>query len=152
MKMCKIPLLFLSSLFLLSCADDKTAPELEVLRHQVDSLSLALEQEQQINDSLQLRITAVDSTAGGYPLFFGKKYEGVDDPVQFIKNQLRNQPDKIPLSPVLGGNMEFRKIDIISEKWLLAIYDDGHVQGKAIMEYDLQQDGSVKYTVVATQE
>ena len=99
-----------------------------------------------------MQIKAIDSIGSGYPLFFGKKYDGIEDPEQFIKNQLRNQPEKIPLSPVLGGNMEFRKIDVISEKWLLAIYDDGHVQGKALMEYQLQPNGSVKYTIVATQE
>ena len=151
-KMKKAPLLLFTFLFLLSCVDEKTSPEMESLHQRIDSLTTALEQEKQLRDSLQMTIKEVDSVKGGYPLFFGKKYEGIEDPEGFIKNQLQNQPDKIPLSPVLGGNMEFRKIDIISEKWLLAIYDDGHVQGKAIMQYELQPDGSVKYTVVATQE
>lgn len=148
----KIPFLLLSSLLLIGCSDEKTTPEKENFQHRLDSLSLALEQEKTLTDSLQLTIKSLDSIEKGYPLFFGKKYEGIENPEQFIKNQLRNQPEKIPLSPVLGGNMEFRKIDIISEKWLLAIYDDGHVQGKALMEYQLQPNGSVKYTLVATQE
>ncbi len=148
----KISFLLLSSLMLLSCADDNTKPESESLSRKVDSLSVALEEQKELSDSLQSVFTSRDSIEGGYPLFFGKKYEGIKDPEDFIKNQLRNQPERIPLSPVVGGTMAFRKIDIISEKWLLAIYDDGHVQGKAIMEYELQPNGTVKYTVVATQE
>lgn len=148
----KLPFLLLSSLLLWSCADDKTGTEAESLSHKVDSLSTALENEKKITDSLQTLFTENDSIRGGYPIFFGKKYEGIENPQEFIKNQLRNQPERIPLSPEVGGTMAFRKIDIISEKWLLAIYDDGHVQGKAIMEYELQPNGSVKYTLVATQQ
>lgn len=148
----KLPFLLLSSLVLLSCADDNTKTEAESLTYKVDSLSTALESEKKVTDSLQTLFAENDSIQGGYPIFFGKKYEGIENPQEFIKNQLRNQPERIPLSPEVGGTMAFRKIDIISEKWLLAIYDDGHVQGKAIMEYELQPNGSVKYTVVATQQ
>ena len=148
----KISFLLLSSLLLLSCADDNKNLELESLNDKIDSISKALEEEKELSDSLQSVFASKDSIEGGYPIFFGKKYDGIQDPADFIKNQLRNQPERIPLSPAVGGTMAFRKIDIISEKWLLAIYDDGHVQGKAIMEYELQPNGTVKYTVVATQE
>ena len=148
----KISFLLLSSLLLLSCADDNKNLELESLNDRIDSISKALEEEKELSDSLQSVFASKDSIEGGYPIFFGKKYDGIQDPADFIKNQLRNQPERIPLSPAVGGTMAFRKIDIISEKWLLAIYDDGHVQGKAIMEYELQPNGTVKYTVVATQE
>ena len=148
----KISFLLLSSLLLLSCADDNKNLELESLNDRIDSITKALEEEKELSDSLQSVFSSKESIEGGYPIFFGKKYDGIQDPADFIKNQLRNQPERIPLSPAVGGTMAFRKIDIISEKWLLAIYDDGHVQGKAIMEYELQPNGTVKYTVVATQE
>ena len=148
----KILFILLPSLLLLSCADDNKDPEKENLTKKVDSLTTALEKEKEFADSLQTVFAANDSLQGGYPIFFGKKYEGIEDPEQFIENQLRNQPERIPLSPVVGGDMAFRKIDIISEKWLLAIYDDGHIQGKAIMEYELLPNGTVKYSIVATQE
>lgn len=148
----KIVLFFLPAIVLLSCSDEKTTSNSEPLQQKLDSLATVVKDERNRADSLQLILKSKDSTKAAYPIFFGNKYEGIEDPEQFIKNQLKNQPDKIPLKPVLGGNMEFRKIDVISEKWLLAIYDDGHVQGKAVMEYNLQPDGSVKYTVVGTQE
>ncbi len=50
------------------------------------------------------------------------------------------------MKAVLGGTMEFREVKVITEDWVLAIYDDGHVQGKSIFEYKLQPDGEIEFS------
>lgn len=123
--------------------------ELEVKNAAVDSLSTELENQQKLNDSLRQALET-EHYANDYSLFFGKDYEDIEDPEAHVTEALQKKPDLIPLKAVLGGNMEFRKIDVISEDWVLAIYDDGHVQGKSIFAYELQKDGSVKFTEVAS--
>ena len=57
----------------------------------------------------------------------------------------------INLNPVLGGTMEFREIKVLTREWVLAIYDDGLIQGRAIYRYTLQPDGSVDFKVITSQ-
>lgn len=143
--------LFLVLLTAISCQQTDLNKELEMLHSQIDSLSTALIQEKQRTDSL-LTTFGKNSSLEEYPLFFGKKYEDIENPEEYIRNELSSRPDLIPLRPVLGGTMQFRQIEILTEEWLLAIYEDGHIQGKAIMKYDLQPDGAMEFSIVATQE
>lgn len=64
----------------------------------------------------------------------------------FIIQELRKQTGKIPIEPVLGGKMEFRKIKVLSERWVFATYDDGHIEGKSIYEYDILPGRKVLFT------
>ena len=115
----------------------------------IDSLSGKLEHQQKLNDSLRNALET-DYYANDYSVFFGKEYEDIEEPEAYITEALQKQQDLIPLKAVLGGNMEFRQVQVISEDWVLAIFDDGHVQGKSIFAYELQEDGEVKFTEVAT--
>ena len=136
-------------LLLVSSACKNEDGEMVKTTAKVDSLSRELSRQQQLNDSL-LSLREVDQDADNYPIYFGKEFEELEDPEEHIINALKGQEDLIPLKPVLGGTMEFRQIRIISEDWVLAVYDDGHVQGKSIYEYELQDDGEVEFTAVAT--
>lgn len=124
-------------------------PEMEIKPAIVDSLTSELERQQKLIDSLRQTV-ATKYYANDYSVFFGKEYEDIDDPTTYIAEALNKQKDLIPLKSVLGGNMEFRQVQVLSEEWVLAIYDDGHVQGKSIFAYELQEDGQVKFTEVAT--
>lgn len=115
----------------------------------LDSLSRELGQQQKLNDSLQ-KALETKFYAHDYSVFFGKEYEEIEDPETYIAEALKKQKDLIPLKAVLGGNMEFRQVQVISEEWVLAIYDDGHVQGKSIFAYELQEDGEMEFAEVAT--
>lgn len=136
-------------LLLVSSACKNEDGEMVKTTAKVDSLSRELSRQQQLNDSL-LSLREVDQDADNYPIYFGKEFEELEDPENHIIKALKQQEDLIPLKPVLGGTMEFRQIRIISEDWVLAVYDDGHVQGKSIYEYELQDDGEVEFTAVAT--
>ena len=84
------------------------------------------------------------------PVYFKKEFDTIDDPRKFVISALQQQTEKIPLDAVLGGNMEFRQIEVLTEDWVMAIYDDGHIQGKSIYEYELQPNGKLKFTEVVS--
>ena len=126
-----------------------TNADLELKNARIDSLSSELERQEIRNDSLQEAFKSA-VYASDYSIFFGKEWEEIENPEEHIRNSLKQQTDLIPLDAVLGGNMEFRQVQVISEDWVLAIYDDGHVQGKSIFAYELQADGDVEFTEIAS--
>ena len=132
---------------LLGCDDNDV--KFKDANQRLDSLSTALHQQRHMNDSLRA-LMAKGELASKYPVFFGKKFDSIENPGTYVETALKEQPDKIPMKPVVGGKMEFRKVEVISEDWVLATYDDGHVQGRSIYEYTLQPDGSMKFEVVAS--
>lgn len=141
-------------LMLFACRNDAENSELniskaEANRAMIDTLSTELEILKTRNDSLQ-QAFQTRQYANDYSIFFGKQWEEIEDPEAHVKEALQKQEDLIPLKPVLGGTMAFRQVQIISEDWVLAIYDDGHVQGKSIFAYELQEDGNVEFTQVAS--
>lgn len=135
-----------------ACTERTYRQEPERVDFQIDSLTKIITRQNNNIDSLKNLLKENKSEAGGYPVFFGKKYEEIINPPQYIKKALREQPQLIPLKAVLGGSMQFRKLEVVSEHWILAIYDDGHIQGKSIYEYELQPDGSLEFTRVVSQQ
>lgn len=142
---CGILILFLFSSF--SCAESDR--QLQEIQDKADSLSRELKRQQKLSDSLQA-VLEKESEVDDFRIFYGKGYENIEAPEEYIKNELQKHKEKIPLDPVLGGTMEFREIRIISEDWLLAIYDDGHVQGKTIFKYELLSDGEMKFSPIVS--
>lgn len=115
----------------------------------LDSLSVKLHKQELKNDSLN-RLLEKSDLAGGYKIFFGRKFDSIQNPETYVTEALGQQKELIPLKAVLGGTMDYRKVQLLTEDWLLAIYDDGHVQGKTIFEYDIQPDGKIIFKEIAT--
>lgn len=142
-------LIFLIAIIAVGCENDDNRREREEMNMRLDSLSTALKEQQQKADSLQ-QLMQKGALADEYTVMFGRKYDSIDNPREFIKNALREQPELIPLDPVLGGTMDYRNIKILTEDWVIATYDDGHVQGKTIFRYNLRQDGRMEFTPVVS--
>lgn len=130
-------------IFLVSCQNNDVPSE--KIQVKLDSLSSALEVQRQITDSLK---TALNEQKEDFQIFFGRNYKGISNPEEFIEDELRKHPEMIPLKPVLGGTMEYRQIEVLSEDWVLAVYDDGHIQGKSIFRYELGPDQEVRFSPV----
>jgi hypothetical protein len=69
-----------------------------------------------------------------------------------IEDSLRKRVELIPLKPTLGGKMEFGKIEMISENWIIADYSDGHVEGTSIWKYKVAENGKVEFLLVNSVE
>ena len=143
------PLLFFSLLTLVGCNDNKR--ELEGSEMRLDSLSRELAMYKHTADSLKALIEKGD-IAAEYPIYFKKGFDSIDDPKEFISKSLKEKPELIPLEPVVGGTMKFRNVKVLTNDWVLGIYDDGHIEGKSIYQYRLQPDGKLKFTHVTSAE
>ena len=73
---------------------------------------------------------------------------GISDPENHIKQALYKSPQLIPLKAVLGGEMHFNEILLLGNEWLIADYEDGHIQGKAIFRYLINDDNEVVFELI----
>ncbi|WP_424494064.1 hypothetical protein [Salinimicrobium sp. GXAS 041] len=108
-----------------------------------------LEQQTAIIDSLRNNLEN-DKEQQLFIIYFGKEFEEIENPEEFIVSELRNRPEVIPLDPVLGGTMKFRRVMLLSNEWIYAEYDDGHVQGMALYSYSLNQEGDLDFELVTS--
>lgn len=154
-------ILFLMLLLLFSCnqtneQNEQFITENEDLRKKVDSLTevIAIERKPMTveNDSLTDGTITSDNESN---YWFNATYDrkefiksGIEDPAEFIKNALRKRPELIPLKAVLGGTMRFGNIQILSDKWLIADFNDGHIEGKALYKYELKSNNTMEYQLL----
>lgn len=67
-----------------------------------------------------------------------------------IINDLRKHPELIPYDGVLGGTMGFydpEGIHILSDRWVFAGFDDGHINGYMLLSYSIN-DGKISWEVI----
>jgi len=73
--------------------------------------------------------------------------KGLADPARDILLDLMARPDLIPDDPVLGGTMFFVEGEslVLSDRWVLATYEDGHIRGRGLYEYEVSEDGAISW-------
>lgn len=76
--------------------------------------------------------------------------QGLDEPVSQIVADLKKRPDLIPFDASSGGTMAFRDNDkwVLTEKWVLAYFEDGHIGGRALLEYSVA-NGTIEWRRIA---
>ncbi|MEM6684409.1 MAG: hypothetical protein AAF617_01335 [Bacteroidota bacterium] len=118
----------------------------ENLRAQIDRLKIK-------NDSLTKIVMTEKKPAPNY--WYDDEYEGLElmesgitNPTKFIEESLRKNTELIPLEAVLGGTMVFENIQILGKEWLIASFEDGHIQGRAIYKFTLTEKGELKFQVL----
>jgi hypothetical protein len=79
-----------------------------------------------------------------------EKY-GIKNLEEFLDVEVRKMTEIIPLKAVLGGTMNFENIKILSEKWLITDYSDGHIYGKSLFEYHIDQNKNLSLKLIASQ-
>ena len=134
-----ILLLFLS-LLIFGCTDvndnKDLLSEINDLKTENDSLKKRLEDKQpQLNNWYD----------GSLPM-----ESGIENVEAYIEKKLRERTELIPTNPVLGGSMQFRDIQLLSNEWLIADFEDGHIQGKAIYKYQLTDSTQVEFELLDT--
>lgn len=74
------------------------------------------------------------------PSFDGREFKkaGIADPKHEIIQSFRNDTSLIPVEAVLGGTMHFGHVELLSDRWLIAEFDDGHIYGRALFKYELR--------------
>ena len=73
---------------------------------------------------------------------------GIKKPVEFIEGSLRARPELIPVKATEGSKMNFDNIQILGREWLIADFDDGHIQGRAIYKYTLNKNNELNFELM----
>ncbi|MBB4801529.1 hypothetical protein HNP37_001590 [Flavobacterium nitrogenifigens] len=149
MKNLLITVLTFICLLLASCEkQNKNLSENELLKKKNDSLSRKLEIAKEAIVILQDRNVWYDSEYDNADF----KKKGIVDPEKFIKQELAKRTDLIPLQPTLGGKMAFGTIQLLGSKFLIADYEDGHVEGKSLYSYKLTDSGNLEFKLLESDE
>lgn len=110
--------------------------QLQTVKNQADSVSREL---------ISLREQAELSPPLEPYVLDGIRQRGFD-PVQLLEN-LKKTPSAIPEAAVLGGTMAFTETRIINNRWVYGAYEDGHIAGAAIFQWDIK-DSTIEWTPV----
>ncbi len=73
------------------------------------------------------------------------------DKAELLRDDLMAHPELIPAKGRVGGTMRFHDreaIRVLSERWVYARFDDGHVQGHMLLEYKVDDAGQVGWSVL----
>jgi hypothetical protein len=82
------------------------------------------------------------------------RQRGLSEPVRDLTADLERHPELIPIQPVSGGTMRFygSQSAVLSPKWMLAYFEDGHVAGHALMEYRVEPGGKIDWKVLTANQ
>ncbi len=81
------------------------------------------------------------------------KKKGLLNPVQDIISNLVKHRELIPYKGVLGGTMGFysrKNIWLLTNKWALAYFEDGHIGGYLLLEYNISNNGDIKWKRISS--
>lgn len=79
------------------------------------------------------------------------KKKGLQNPIKDIITDLMKHKELIPYKGVLGGTMGFyneEHIHVLTSKWVLASFADGHIAGKMLLEYSVSDNGKISWKVI----
>ena len=79
--------------------------------------------------------------------------KGLKDPANDIVSDLKQNGKLIPYQPSMGGTMNFydqSKIWILTGKWVLAYFEDGHNGGYVLLEYEVKAGGKIAWKIVTS--
>lgn len=79
------------------------------------------------------------------------KKKGLEHPTADLVADLQKHPELIPHKGVLGGTMAFgfpEKIHVLTNKYALAYFEDGHIAGYMLLEYAVSKRGEIDWRVI----
>lgn len=135
---------------ILSCAEVEKNKNLSST--EIDSLNITIEKLRNENSSLRKDLMEKSAETNYWYAndFEGRKLmdQGIINPSEYIADQIKDQPEIIPMKAVLGGKMHFLNVQILGREWIIADYEDGHVLGKALFQYKVNKDGKVDFKLI----
>ena len=135
-------------LFFLSCKSKENSEQAFLISKLVTEKKQCIQK----NDSLLVKLNLLENNYW-FDSFEKEKFIGIgwENPENKIENALRKRLDLIPLSAVLGGKMDFEKVQLLSNQWILASYSDGHVCGRALYEFNVNNKNQLEFKIFKSQ-
>lgn len=129
----------------------RNSGDTDALQQKVLLLQDSLNYYHSMNDSID-RIVIDDSSL--INSFFGNheiaklRMHGLRKAPQQIIDSLKERTELIPYKAELGGSMRFWNIQLIKTQWVIAEFTDGHVTGTLLLNYKLNDDGSMEWKLL----
>lgn len=82
------------------------------------------------------------------------KKQGLTDPLTQIPADLMAHPELIPIEGIHGGTMRFYSaegITVLSPTWVFARFEDGHMMGTCLLEYEISPDTTIHWKLIKAQ-
>ncbi|MBE0450691.1 MAG: hypothetical protein IBX70_07580 [Clostridia bacterium] len=118
-----------------------------------DVTSLIIEKKQE-TEQLKLEIETLESKVVSAIIPFDfvmvqLKNNGFETPEELL-DTLSNENDLIPYDGVLGGTMKWWPTEsrIINNEWVLGYFEDGHILGHALLEYQIDDQQNVTWKLI----
>lgn len=75
---------------------------------------------------------------------------GLRNPAFDLIQDLASRPDLIPAEAFFGGTMHIvtGQSFVLTDRWVLAGFEDGHVRGNLWLEYDVGQAGEITWRLL----
>ena len=154
----KISILIIIGFLTFTCKNEvkqleKSPDKTEDFTLKIDSLNKEISHLKSLNDSL-IKISQTEKNYWFDKDFNGIQFtrQGIANPEEFVENALRKRADLIPFEAVLGGTMRYGKIQLLGNKWLIADYNDGHIQGRSIYEYRINDKKEISFKILASND
>jgi hypothetical protein len=80
------------------------------------------------------------------------KRKGISNPEADLASDLMQHRELIPYEGIMGGTMGFyspKDIHILSSRWVLAAFEDGHIGGQMLLEYRVDPGGKIHWRVLS---
>ena len=78
--------------------------------------------------------------------------QGISNPEEDLAADLMQHRELIPYKGVMGGTMGFyspKDIHILSSRWVLASFEDGHIGGDMLLEYAVSPGRDIRWKVIS---
>lgn len=98
-------------------------------------------------DVLQSRSVVPQGDAGQL------KEQGFSKLEEDLATDLMQHRELIPYKGVLGGTMGFysqKDIHVLTSRWVLAAFEDGHIGGHMLLEYTVSPGGEIQWKVISS--
>jgi heme exporter protein D len=90
--------------------------------------------------------------SAGQTLLTSRDRVQLQRPQEDIVLDLMEHKDLIPYKGVLGGTMGFysqKDIHVLTSRWVLASFEDGHIGGHMLLEYAVSPEGAIQWKVIS---
>jgi hypothetical protein len=132
------------------CADDHAQREARLIA-QIDSLRTVIDSTQKEEKTLEWK--ARRGPISDYEIRSLERM-GLADPHADLANDLRDHPELIPLNPVPDGESKFGFYDpegiyLLTPRWVLAEFDDGHGVGHMLLQFSIEDSARIVWKPLA---
>lgn len=123
----------------------------KTLINEINNLEEKYQFSQTTIDQLNKKIAKLEQELQSCPSPPVLEINNIDNPIDYLKKDLIKRKDLIPYKGVLGGTMGFydeNNIHVLNRRWVFAHFEDGHIGGQVLLEYEILKDGKINWKVM----